>query len=133
MLLPILLFACTTHLSLTNTQLSKLSSLDRRITRLTTKRQTPIHNEMKKHAVLLVRKCLDRQFCENFRNFFTVRVHEQNTRNNGFMLKVPKVKLQVAKPSFRSLGVKIYNDLPIQSRQTNSLLVFKEQIKKHFN
>ena len=88
---------------------------------------------MKKHAVLLVRKCLDRQCCENFQNFFTLRAHEQNTRNNGFMLEVPKVKVQVAKSSFRPMGVKIYNDLPIQSRQTDSILIFKEQIKKHFN
>ena len=41
-LLPVLLYACTTNLSLTNTQLSKLLSLDRRLTRLATKRQTPI-------------------------------------------------------------------------------------------
>ena len=75
---------------------------------------------MKKHAVLLVRKCLDRQFCESFQNFLTVRTHEQNTRNNGCMLEVLKVKLQVAKSRFRSIGVKIYNDLPMQSRQTDS-------------
>ena len=49
------------------------------------------------------------------------------------MLEVPKVKLQVAKSSFRSMGVKIYNGLPIHSRQTDSLLIFKEHIKNHFN
>ena len=88
---------------------------------------------MKKHAVLLLKKCLDRQLFENFQDFFTVGAHEQNTRNNGFMLEVPKVKLQVAKSSFRSMGVKIYNDLPIKSRQTDSLLIFKEHIRNHFN
>ena len=59
--------------------------------------------------------------------------HEQYTRNNGFTLEVPEVKLQVAKSNFRSMGVKIYNDLPIQSRQTDSLLIFKEHIKNHSN
>ena len=132
-LLPVLLYACTTNLSLTNTPLSKLSSLERRITRLTTKRQTQIQNEMKKHAVLLIKKCLDRQLCETCQYFFTVRAHEQNTRNNGFMLEVPKVKLQVAKSSFRSMGVKICNDLPIQNHQTDSLLIFKEHIRNRFN
>ena len=88
---------------------------------------------MKKHAVLLVRKYLDRQLCENFQNFFTVRPHEQNTRHNGFMLEVPKVKLQVAKSGFRSMGFNIYNNLPIQSPQTDSLLTFKEHIKNHFD
>ena len=70
---------------------------------------------------------------KTFKTCFPVRVHEQNTRNNGFMLEVLKVKLQVAKSSFRSMGDKIYSDLPIQGRQTNSLLVFRGQIKKHFN
>ena len=49
------------------------------------------------------------------------------------MLEVPKVKLQVAKSSFRLMGVKIYNDLPIQSHQTDSLLIFKEHIRNHFS
>ena len=83
---------------------------------------------MKKHAVLLVRKYLDRQLHENFQNFFTVGAHEQNTRIMEY-----KVKLQVAKSSFRSMGVKIYNDLPIKSPQTDSLLIFKEHIKNPFN
>ena len=96
---------------------------------MTTKRQAPIENEMKKQTVLLVRKCLDKQICENFPNFFTVRAHEQNTRQNGVMLEDPKVKLQVFKSSFRSMGVKIYNGLPIQSRKTDSLLIFEEQLK----
>ena len=88
---------------------------------------------MKKHAVLLVKKCFIRQLCENFQDFFTVRAHKQNTRNNGFMLEVPKVKLQVVKSSFRSMGVKIYNDLPIQNCRTDSLLIFKDHIRNHFN
>ena len=49
-----------------------------------------------------------------------------NARSNGFMFEVPKVKLQAAKSSFRAMGVKIYNDLPIKSRQTDNLLIFKE-------
>ena len=97
------------------------------------KANTPIQNEMKKHSVLLVRKYLDRQLFENFQSYFTARAHEQNTRNNGIMLEVPKVKLQVAKSSFRSMGVNIYNNLPIQSPQTDSLLIFKERIKNNFS
>ena len=49
------------------------------------------------------------------------------------MLEVPKVKLQVAKSSFRSIGMKICNDLLFQSRQTDGLLISKEHIKNHFN
>ena len=88
---------------------------------------------MKKHAVLLVGEYLDRQLCENFQNFFTIRAHEQNTRNNEFMREGPKVKFQVAKSGFRSMGFNIYNNLPIQRPQTDSLLTFKERIKNHFD
>ena len=49
------------------------------------------------------------------------------------MLEVPKVKLQVAKSRCRSMGVNIYNNVPIQSGQTDSLLMFKERIKNHFS
>ena len=88
---------------------------------------------MKKHAVLLVRRCLDRQLCENFQNFLTVRAHEQNTRNNGSMLEAPIVKLPIAKSSFQSMGVKIYKDLTIQSCQTDSLLRFTELLRNPFS
>ena len=44
-------------------------------------------NEIKKNAVLLVWKCFDRQLCESFQNFVTVREHEQNTRTTGLCLK----------------------------------------------
>ena len=43
------------------------------------------------------------------------------------------VILRVTKSGFRSMGAKIHNDLPIQSRRTGSLLIFKELSRKHFN
>ena len=47
------------------------------------------------------------------------------------MIEVPKVKLKVTKSSFRSMGVKIYNDLPNINRQTRSFVIFKELLRKH--
>ena len=47
------------------------------------------------------------------------------------MLEAPEVTLQVVKSSFRSMGIKIYNHVPIQSRQTDRLLIFKEHAKNH--
>ena len=90
-LLSVLLYSCTTNLNLTNSQMSKLSSLDNRIAKITGKKQTPIESEMKKHSVILVKKCLNNEVCENFVTFFTIRNHEVNTRNNGFLLQVPRV------------------------------------------
>ena len=40
----------------------------------------------------IVRKCLDNQMCTNFDNYFEVNTHRVNTRNNKYILKLPKVK-----------------------------------------
>lgn len=131
-LLPVLLYSCTTNLNLTNSQMSKLSSLDNRIAQITTKKQSSIENEIKKHSVILVKKCLNGEVCENFETFFTIRNHKVNTRNNGLMLQVPKVRLQLAKFGFRSMGVKFYNELPIEHRQAESSTTFRKLVTDYF-
>ena len=39
------------------------------------------------------------------------------TRNNGFLLQVPKVRLQLTKSCFRSMVVKFYNSLTAEHNQ----------------
>ena len=68
-----------------------------------------------------MKKCLNGELSENFENFFDIRNHERTTRNHGFLLQIPKVKLQLAKSGFRSMGVKIYNDLPINPISTGGI------------
>ena len=60
---------------------------------------------------MLVKKCLNGEVCEIFDNFFEVRTHEKTARNNGFLLQVSKVGLQLTKSCFRSMSVKFYNNL----------------------
>ena len=66
---------------------------------------------------MLVKKCLNGEVCEIFDNFFEIRTHEKSTRNNGFLLQVPKVRLQLTKSCFRLKGVKFYNSLPVKHPQ----------------
>ena len=49
------------------------------------------------------------------------------TGNNGYFLKVPKVKLDFAKHGFYFWGVKLFNSLPIRIRQIED---FKELFMK---
>ena len=56
-LLPTMLYNCTTNVNFSRTQLSMLSSLDNRIEKLCTKKQPPIVNEIKRHTAMLVKKC----------------------------------------------------------------------------
>ena len=115
MILPCLTFNCTVNLNLTATQEKKLQSIDRLTTNVLCKEQTKSKNEILKHSVLLVRKCLDEMVCENFKNYFEKLSHQQTTRNTRISLKIPVVKLKYAKSGFFSMGTTIYNALPIDT------------------
>ena len=120
-LLPTFLYNCTTSLNLTSTQLQKLNSLYRRVGKVISSGQTPIANEIKKHALMLVKKCSNGEVFEIFDSFFEIGTHKKTARNNGFSFQVPKMRLQLTKSCFRSMGVKFYNSLPIEHRQAEFL------------
>ena len=75
-LLPALLYNCTNNLNLLKTQLQSLNSLDRRVGKVTSSEQFPIANEIKKHALMLVKKCLNGEVFEIFDNFFEIRTRK---------------------------------------------------------
>jgi hypothetical protein len=42
------------------------------------------------------------------------RLHmKDQTRNNGYQLKLPKIRLEYSRRSFYNMGAKLYNDLPL--------------------
>ena len=55
-------------------------------------------------------------FDEFFLSIFDEISHEKGTRNNNCMLRLPRVKLEVAKQSFYFGGAKLYNALPLDLR-----------------
>ena len=132
-LLPTMLYNCTTNVNFSRTQLSMLSLLDNRIEKLCTKKQPPIVNEIKRHTAMLVKKCMLGEVCDNMNGMFVVKQHGITTRNNGYKLETPLVKLNLTKSLFRSMGVTIYNNLLIEYRKINSLLHFKKDITVYFS
>ena len=95
-------------------QKKKLISLDDR-TRLATKsNKNSIKSIIEKHTVLLVRKCLDGNACNTFQEYFEFNHQNKSTRNNGVLLKVPKVKLKMAKAGFFFMGGKYFNLLLLE-------------------
>ena len=63
------------HLNLNQTQLAKSKSLERRADALLETKTVPIKNEFDKQAVLVVRKCLDKNICSNFYDYFALNQH----------------------------------------------------------
>ena len=115
-----------------NIQLLTLNSLDRRVGKVTLSEQTAIANKVKKHVLMLVKKCLNGEVCQISDNFFEIRTHKKTMRNNGFLLRVPKIRLQLTKSCFCSMDMKYYNILPIEHCQVECTGDFRVFLPKYF-
>jgi len=114
-------YNCIVQLNLTRTQRDKLKSLERRASNILNTDDIPsIQNDFCKHAVKLVRKCMEGKVCENFVDYFQINEHNKNTRNKNILLTVPKIRLELARSGFFSMGAKLYNLLPREIRQSES-------------
>jgi hypothetical protein len=130
---PGILFNSPALLKMTNTQLSKLESLDNRARVITSRRVPKIRNEIEKRSCLLVKKCLVGKTCETFLDYFVMNKHQRFTRNNGHMVVQPPVKLEFARAGFYSIGPCLFNSLPIEIRKCQTYYDFKLLCKNHFS
>ena len=80
---------------------------------------------------MLVRKCLDKDACSNFENYFEVTTHTRNTRSNRLLLSFPKLKLEFAKNSFYYFGAKMYNDLSANIRKKYEFNIFTKILNQY--
>lgn len=133
MILSALMYNCTTNLNLNSTEKYKLQSIRNRAERITNVPQKNIINLVERRSVLIVRKCIDGLMCDDFSNYFQFIKHTKRTRNNGYFLKIPRVKLEFARSGFFSMGVKNFNSLPIEIRQTESFRDFKKLCDTYFD
>ena len=135
MIMPLLTYSGTVHLNLNQQQLKKLASIDNRAKFIVSKdvRLPNTYQQIKKEACLLVRKCLDGNSCNNLFNYFEMINHNNNTRNNRKMLRVPRVRLAFAKKSFYFTGAILYNDLPINIRSTEVYSKYKSLLDEYFH
>ena len=112
---------------MTKTQLAKLSSIENRVNEIVGREKhiPRLEKLIQKKACVTVRKCLDNDVCSETNN------HNQRTRNNSKLVKLPKVKLEYARQSFRYVAAKIYNDLPISMRAEGDFKVFKKSLDSY--
>ena len=131
---PLLLYSSLINLMITTTQQKKLLSIEKRANHIIGGR-IKIHGtkgRMKKRACTIVKNCLIGKVCNNFKGYFTINEHSINTRNKNKLLKLPKVKLQFGKKSFKFQGAKVYNELPLSIRKCENLEHFKTLLGQHF-
>ena len=78
-----LIYNCIVQLNLTQTQLKKLKSTEARASSILKSKTCDLKHEIDKHAILLVRKCLNGTVCSNFKDYFMINEHNVRTRNRN--------------------------------------------------
>ena len=131
MILPLLTYCGTLQLNYNNTQRKKLDSLHQRALNIVNSNESVtsplILNKI--HALVPVQKCLRGSICTNFKNYFEITNH---TRNSGYLLKLPKLKLEFSRSSFYYVGATLFYELPHSIRMVDVLEDFKCALHKHF-
>ena len=65
----------------------------------------------------MVERCLKKEIGhESFDNYCHMINHLKEIKNNKMLIKLPKIKLEVAKQSFYFGGGKLFNELPLTTR-----------------
>ena len=133
MILPLLTYCGTLQLNYSNTQQKKLDSLHHRALCMINCNESVSspHVLNRIHALMLVQECLRGDTCRNFKNYFEIAKHTKNTRNSGFLLKLPKLKLEFSRSSFYYMGATLFNGLPRSIRMIDDLEDFKRALHQH--
>ena len=116
-------------MNLTRTQKKELASLGTQASKILNFGVAPIENELYKHSIELVRKCIKENVCSNFLEYFKINFHNKFTTNKELLLVIPKVKLEFARSKFFFLGAKLYNLLPREIRLSESEADFMKKVK----
>ena len=132
MIIPLMSFNNIIDLNFNDTQRKKFTSLHKRAQIVTGNNNiNKIHDVVMRNACNIVRKCVENRLCEIFNGYFEKIEHSVRTRNSDCLLKLPKVKLDVAKNGFYFMGAKVYNSLPISIRKEGNYSKFKLLLKNH--
>ena len=93
---------------------------------------TSIHNYLKRECVNMVKNCLNKEFASDTLDYyFEIIDHSVNTRNNKHCMRLPPVKLEVARRGLYFTGGTLYNSLPTDIRKT-SVNIFKKKVSELF-
>ncbi|XP_057305630.1 uncharacterized protein LOC130646135 [Hydractinia symbiolongicarpus] len=130
MIIPLVVFNSIINLNFSKTEINKLNSLDSRAKQITKNANIKsTYTVILRHACKTVKKCFAGETCSNMKEYFEVNSHSKCTRNQNCLLKISKIKLEVTRGSFRYMGAKIYNSLPLDIRKATTVNDFNQKIK----
>jgi hypothetical protein len=125
MLLPIFTYCSILTSTYTETLEKKIVSFEKRADAIIfrnphihNKKKLSIRNLQKRRVCVQVFNCINGNVCVNLKNYFEVM--SNNTRNANKLIRLPRMRLESSKKSFKFTGAKEYNKLPIKVRNATS-------------
>ena len=128
MLLPIFTYCSIITASYTRTVEQKIANFEQRAytiiysTGKSPSKANKIREVQRKRLCIQVFNCVNGNVCNNFKNYF--KRMDNQTRNKNCLLRLPKIKLEGTKRSFKFIGAKTFNDLPLEVRKAPTLKSF---------
>ena len=111
MILPIMTYSCTIKTSYTDGQINRLKGLQNRVAYIIgndSVKCIKTNADMKVQS--LVKKCINRELNHPvFDKYFELLRHSKHTRRNNKILRLPKIRLESSRPSFKFGGAIIFN------------------------
>ena len=129
MILPILTYCpYSTFGNIPNYVENKVQNIENRAQKIIGKPLPySMKNFQKRRIATYVHQCLTNNVCKNFENYFEVIESKINTRNNGTLIRLPKVKLEVTRKSFFFQGGYEYNTLSREFRSEKKIKILKQK------
>ena len=124
MLLPLFTYCSIITLQTSNTYKRKIQSFEERAHKIIKPATVlpKIDEVTNKKVCINMYKCLKGDTCEFFQDYF--QLMRNNTRNNGQLIRIPKIRLESSKKAFFFYGATAFNDLPLETRSAQSLKDF---------
>ena len=79
------------------------------------------------YTTVLTTKQVARKVCFLL-DYFKIQSHDRVTRNNNYLLQIPKAKLKYAKNGLFSMRVTLYNELPTKTRKIQNFNDFRKDV-----
>ena len=128
-----MIYSSTIQIPCNDTQCRKLHSFDCCANFIIKSTVTSIGSCLNRDICRLVKRYLLNEFnLDTFNNYFEIFDHKMNTRNNNHCIRLPRVKLELARQGFFFAGGILYNSVPLELRQIDDILLFKRRLKEHF-
>jgi hypothetical protein len=133
-IVPIITYSGMVKLFLTEMKRRKLISIENRARAIIGEEiyLPDLDKLIRKKACDVLRKCLEKDICSNFYNYFEINNHSHNTRNRNNLIKLPKVKLEFSRHAFRFAAARIYNDLPCEIRAEKDNKIFRKLPENYY-